>query len=57
MNPNIHNNIVYSHIIYKNNIKNSKSYIMAFTEYNFNRCFTNINKERKTKLKKLFNVN
>lgn len=54
---NIHNNIAYSHIIYRNNNKNKGSYMMAFTECNFDRCFTNIIKERRLKLKKLLNVN
>jgi hypothetical protein len=54
---NIHNNVLYSHIIYKRNDKEKGSYIMAFIEYNFDRCFTNIIKERKTKLKQLLNDN
>lgn len=51
---NIHNDIAYSHIIYKNNNKYSK--IMSFTKYNFNRCFFNITTERKRKLNKIKEV-
>ena len=51
---NIHNDIVYSHIIYRNNDKNSK--IMFFTKYNFDRCFFNITTERKLKINKIKEV-
>lgn len=50
---NIHNEVLYSHIVYTTI---DKKYRMGFTEYNFNRCFTDIIKDRKEKIQKLSGV-
>jgi len=47
---NIHDEVLYSHIVYTTI---EKKYRMGFTEYNFNRCFVDIIKDRKEKIQNL----
>ena len=49
-NLNIHNGVLYSHIVYYGK---KKYYIMSFTEHNFNKVFVDIIKDRKEKIRKL----
>ena len=49
--------MVYSHKVYRDIERQvDKLYLMAFTKQNFNRCFTNIQEERKLKIQKLTKI-